>query len=96
MVRWTTVAGKLLREDNTMAARFALHNMQQDADEPIRAFGARIKGQAGVCKFGVPCPKGHTQVYYTDQVLRDVIVQGLYDHEIRQDILGDQNQDMTF
>ena len=85
-----------VREDNTMVARFALHNMQQDADEPIRAFGARIKGQAGVCQFSVSCPKCETQVPYTDQVLRDVVVQGLYDQEIRQDVLGDQNQDMTF
>ncbi len=32
-----------VREDNTMVARATLHNLQ-DRDEPIRAFGARLKG----------------------------------------------------
>ena len=37
-----------VREENIMIARFTLHQMVQDADEPIRNFGARIKGQANV------------------------------------------------
>ena len=40
-----------VREENTMVARVTLHNMRQDRDEPVRAFGARLRGQAGVCKF---------------------------------------------
>jgi hypothetical protein len=42
-----------VREENTMVARVERHNMQQDRDEPIRSFGARLRGQAGVCKFTV-------------------------------------------
>ena len=33
-----------VREENTMVARVELHNMQQDHDEPIRNFGARLRG----------------------------------------------------
>ena len=44
-----------VREENTMVARVALHNMRQDRDEPVRNFGARLRGQAGVCKFIIPC-----------------------------------------
>ena len=40
-----------VREENTMVARVQLHNMRQDRDETIRSFGARLRGQAGVCKF---------------------------------------------
>ncbi|KAK3737416.1 hypothetical protein QZH41_000674 [Actinostola sp. cb2023] len=40
-----------VREENTMVARVQLHNMHQDRDETIRSFGARFRGQAGVCKF---------------------------------------------
>jgi hypothetical protein len=35
-----------IREENVMVSRVALHNMHQDRDEPIRNFGARIRGQA--------------------------------------------------
>ena len=30
-----------IREENTMVARVVLHNMRQECDEPIHAFGAR-------------------------------------------------------
>ena len=40
-----------VREENTMVAWVQLHNMHQDRDETIRSFGARLRGQAGVCKF---------------------------------------------
>ena len=44
-----------VREENTMVARVALHNMKQDRDEPVRGFEARIRGQAAVCKFVINC-----------------------------------------
>ena len=40
-----------VREENTMVARVTLHNMKQDRGEPVRAYGARLRGQARVCKF---------------------------------------------
>ena len=43
-----------VREENIMVARVNLHNMRQDRDETIRSFGARLRGQAGVCKFVMP------------------------------------------
>ena len=36
-----------VREENAMVAQVALHNMKPDRDEPIRAYGARLRGQAG-------------------------------------------------
>ena len=45
-----------VREENTMVARVQLNNMRQDRDKTIRSFGARLRGQAGVCKFLVTCP----------------------------------------
>ena len=84
-----------VREENAMVARVALHDMRQERDETVRSFGARIRGQAGVCKFSVECPQCHTKVNYTDSILRDVLSRGLADHEIQLDLLGDANQDMT-
>ena len=38
-----------VRQENIMVARVQLSQMKQDRDEPIRAFAARLRGQAGVC-----------------------------------------------
>ena len=42
-----------VREENTMVARFTLNQMVQETDEPVRNFGARIKGQANVCGYNI-------------------------------------------
>ena len=84
-----------IREENAMVARVQLHNMRQDRDETIRSFSARLRGQAGVCKFFVPCPGCDTEVNYTENVLCDVVTRGLADEEIQLDLLGERNQDMS-
>ena len=84
-----------VREENAMVARVQLHNMRQDRDETIRSFGARLRGQAGVCKFLVTCPGCNIEVNYTENVLRDVLTRGLADSEIQLDLLGERNQDMS-
>ena len=72
-----------------------LHNMRQDRDEPIRNFGAMLRGQAGVCKFFMQCPGCSKDVNYTDQILRDVVTRGIVDTDLQLDLLGDCNQNMT-
>ena len=84
-----------VREENTMVARVTLHNMRQDRDEPVRAYGARLRGQASVCKFTQQCTGCGSNVDYTDAMLRDVLCRGLEDSEIQMDLLGDKNQNMT-
>ena len=42
-----------VRAENIMVARVELHNTQQDRDEPIRNYAARLRGQANICKFTV-------------------------------------------
>ena len=84
-----------VREENTMVAHVTLNNMTQDREETIRSFGARLRGQAGVCKFIINCQGCHQDVNYIDAILRDVLTRGLSDPEIQLDLLGDQNQNMT-
>ena len=83
-----------VHEENTMVARFTLHQMSQDTDEPVRNFGARIKGQANVCNYSTECSNCNHNISYTDEILRDVLVRGLADTEIQLQLLGDKNQDM--
>nr|KAG5706167.1 hypothetical protein BaRGS_025789 [Batillaria attramentaria] len=71
--------------------------MRQDRDEPVRAFAARLRGQAGVCNFRVKCPSlaCHAEVDYSNIMIRDVLIRGLEGEEIRLDILGESRQDMS-
>ena len=62
-----------VRVENCMVARVHLHNMRQDRDETIRSFGARIRGQANVCRFSIACTNCEQEVNYTDAILRDVL-----------------------
>ena len=78
-----------------MVARVALNNMHQDHDEPIRSFSARLKGQAGVCKYITPCPGCDREVDYTEQILRDVLSRGVADPDIQLELLSHVNQNMT-
>ena len=71
-----------IREENTMVARVAIHNMQQDRDETVRAFGARLRGQASVCKFAQQCPACDANIDYTEAMVKDVLCRGLVDGEI--------------
>ena len=82
-------------EENTMVARVTLHNMRQDHEETVRSFGARLRGQAGICKFLEKCPGCNTDVNYTESVLRDVLAKGIANSEIQLDLLGSNNQDMS-
>ena len=84
-----------VREENCMVARVQLHQMRQDRDEPIRRFGARLRGKAGICKFTMKCPSCKTDVNYTDAILCDVLTRGIADPDIQLDLLSDQNQNMT-
>ena len=83
-----------VREENTMVARFTLHQMVQEVDEPVRNFGSLIKGQANVCKYKSECSNCDHSIDYTDEILRDVLVRGLADTEIQLNHLGDKNQDI--
>jgi len=90
----TAIKTLAVREENAMVARVALHDMRQDRDEPIRSFGARIRGQAAICKYLLTCTCG-TEMNYSNEILRDVVVRGLVDSEIQLDLLSDSNQNMT-
>ena len=66
-----------------MVARVALHSMTQDREETVRSFGARLRGQAGVCRFIINYQGCNGDVNYTTEILRDVLTWGLNDPEIK-------------
>ena len=43
------IQGLAVRQENIMVSRLSLHNMNQDRDEGVRSFAARLKGRADTC-----------------------------------------------
>ena len=69
--------------------RTELMNMQQDSGEPIRSFYAKVKGRASTCSYVVHCKcTPPTKVDYTQLIVKDVLMNGLVDEDIKKEILG--------
>ena len=84
--------------------RNELLQMNQDAGETIRTFLSRVKAKAVTCRFKKECmhqhapgnaqqPPDHVYVDYTSEMIRHVILNGLYDEEIKRDVFGQNNLD---
>jgi hypothetical protein len=76
--------------------RAELAAMRQDPDEPFRTFSARVQGKAETCEFKTNfngtcsgCNLAfHGEVYYTDDMVRDVLLNGIADIDIRREALS--------
>ncbi|PFX22693.1 hypothetical protein AWC38_SpisGene12774 [Stylophora pistillata] len=71
----------------TSVLRTELLQLHQERDQAFRAFAARVRGKAETCAFNATCECG-TSVDYTDHVIRDVLLNGLSNPDIRRDVLG--------
>ena len=70
----------------TCVLRTELLQLRQEHDEPFRTFTAKVRGKAETCSYTASCTCG-ASVDYTDHVIRDVILNGLYDTDIRREVL---------
>ena len=75
---------------STGVVRTELLQLHQERDEPFRAFTARVRGKAETCAFTTICECGKN-VDYTDHVIRDVLLNGISDPDIRREVLGTTN-----
>lgn len=71
-----------------VVARDKLRHMTQDREESVRAFYARLQGQAGTCGYLWPCRGCGDMTDYTEPMIADTLVTGLADQEIKQSIYG--------
>ena len=71
--------------------RAELIQMQQAPDEPFRTFAARVTGKAKTCGFETTvictCSRSVT-ADYTQETVRDVLLAGIADVDIRREALG--------
>ena len=74
-----------VRRVNLLATR-------QDHGESIREFYANVRWAASVCNFQIKCPqeccRDAPDVDYTLMVVKDVLIAGIADSEIRKDLLS--------
>ena len=85
-----------VRPENPLVARVQLQQLRQDREEPVRSFCARLRGQASVCQFIKKCGcDDPTDVDYADEMIRDCLIRNIEDEDIRLDVLGQANQDMS-
>ena len=67
--------------------RTELLQLRQERRELFRAFATRVRGKAETCAYVMACTCGQS-VDYTDQMIRDVLLNGINDSDIRRDVLG--------
>ncbi len=73
--------------------RSQLRATRQSPDEPFRTFAARVTGKAETCEFLTPYKGQCTHcngdyaglTYYTDETIRDVLLDGIADIDIRRE-----------
>ena len=74
----------------TGVLRTDLMQMCQRRDEAFRSFAAQVRGKADTCAFSAHCQCGQN-VDYTDHMIRDTLLKGICDVEIRREVLGTAN-----
>ena len=62
--------------------------MVQQPEENIRAFNARLTGTAEMCGMLVKCNTCQVDISYRDEVVRQIIITGMFNLDIRQRILS--------
>ena len=71
--------------------RAELVNLHQSHEEAFRAFAARVRGKAETCGFTLndTCACGRVNtINYTNETIRDVLLTGISDLDIRREALG--------
>ena len=76
----------------TSVRRANLLSHKQDHGEAFREFYANVRSAACTCDYKVQCPhdccRDKPRIDYTLQVVKDVLIAGIADGEIRKDVLG--------
>ena len=70
-----------------------LYDVVQQPDESVRAFVARLTGTADMCGMQVQCTGCQQNVSYRDEVVKQMIIHGLVNCEIKQRVLSRTGND---
>ena len=75
--------------DSVIVRRSDFNSTRQDLTENTRSFVARLKGKASRCSYTCSCPKDccNQVIGFLDIILKDVMVTGLADEDIHNEVL---------
>ena len=76
-----------VRRANRAVDRDQLRQLKQENGEAIQKFAGRVRTLACVAEYQVNCTCGKT-VKYTEEVIKDQVIGGLTDREIKTDVLS--------
>ena len=78
--------------------RATAHWAKQAHGDRFQAFAAKVRGLTTDCKYILPCPHAAADAQvcaivgcrgnYTPAVIKDILLSGKYDHDIRREVLG--------
>ena len=72
--------------------RSKLLSTRQEPGQLFREFYANVRATAATCEYSIPCPHPccatRAHVNYTPRVVKDILIAGIADDEIRKDVLG--------
>ena len=77
----------VVRKKNRILSVMELLSLKQDSDERLVSFISRLKAKARQCQLSTPCVCGKS-VDYTDQITLYMLVAGISDLEIQEDLLA--------
>ena len=63
---------------------------KQDHGENARAFFAKVRGKASTCAYSIQCSSDDCNqvIDFTDVIVKDVVISGLADEDVKKDVLG--------
>ena len=92
---------KLMKEVKAVAVQPVAVGIsaKQAHGERFQAFAAKVRGLTTDCKYILPCPHAVAAaqvctivdcrgVDYTPEVIKDILLSGIYDHDVRHEVLG--------
>ena len=79
-----------VRAQNNLVNVVKFFDMDQEQEEPVGAFSARLKGQAAICNFTIQCssPTCSNICNFSDLMVTHQLVCGLADSSIQEQVLG--------
>ena len=69
--------------------------LQQDPGVNVHNYLAALRGQARQCQYEVKCSSCNVQTDYSEEVICDQLLRGLYNQDIVADLIGDEKTDRT-
>ena len=77
-----------VRAHSKLVNRHGMMLMSQADDESVMQYVARLRGQAALCDYSVPCPSCSTTVSYGEEAINDQLIRGLACKETQEEVLA--------